>query len=362
MKKKIPFIVILTIFLISTNLNVISTANDDINNQSFVTLGYAPKSHDFGDMEKDEIATTIFYIWNAGCCTLGYNLYENEEWIQVQPTTGTSIGEQDPIKVTINTANLTFGYHESNINIFTNDITANFTVSVYIIPNAINDITVDQAWELLNKTSNGIQIPIDVRTEEEWKKDHIKTPFPENPKHHDYLDWNDPNKLQEFMSIYEGKEIILYSNNDEHSKNAATILVENDFNGIVYKILGGLNQWKNQGYPIDGYTTFKIMNIKGGLGVVSADIQNTGTFTAKDINIDINVVGGYLSMINFTSSCINCPVPIEPNAKETENTRKDGYIIGFGPIQITVSASASNVDKITAKKEGYLFGIIILIK
>jgi rhodanese-related sulfurtransferase len=362
MKKKIQIIVFISIILISTNFIGISTANNPLNNQSFVELGYSPQSYDFGDMDKGEVNITSFLIWNAGCCTLHYELYENEEWIKVEPTSGESIGEQDTILVTINTANLTLGYHESNINIITNDITANFTVTVHVIFNNLINITVDEAWTLLNDTSNGLQIPIDVRTEEEWRTEHIDTPSPENPRHHDYLEWADPNILQEFMSNYDGKEIIIYCGVGGRSKIAANILKENGFNGIIYNMLGGLTQWKNQGYPTEGYTTFEIKNMQGGIGKVTADIKNSGNFTAKNITIEIKVVGGFFSAIDFTSSCKNCPVPLAPNATETESTLKDGYILGFGPIDITVSAMAKNVDKVTVKQEAFIYGIIIITR
>ena len=143
---------------------------------------------------------------------------------------------------------------------------------------------------------------------------------------------------------------------------AANILVENNFNGIIYNMLGGLKEWKNKGYPTEGYTTFEIMNISGGLGSVSVDIKNNGTFTAKNITIEIKVIGGFFSGIDFTSSCINCQTPLAPNTTETESTIKDGYILGFGPIDITVSAMAKNVDKVTVKHEGFIFGIFVLIK
>lgn len=39
------------------------------------------------------------------------------------------------------------------------------------------DISVDEAWALLNNASNGIQIPIDVRTDPEWIPEHIDTPL-----------------------------------------------------------------------------------------------------------------------------------------------------------------------------------------
>ena len=79
----------------------------------------------------------------------------------------------------------------------------------------------------------------------------------------------------------------------------------------------------------------------------------------KNNTIKINIVGGFFSGIDFTSSCLNCPQPLAPNATETESTRKDGFIIGFGPIDITVSAMPGNADKISIKQEAYIFRLLI---
>jgi rhodanese-related sulfurtransferase len=363
MKKKIQIIVLISILLISTNFVSISTANDPLKNQPLALLAYYPVSHDFGDVKKGETNSTTFEIWNAGCCSVLYELYENEEWIQVTPTEGQTTGEHDIITVIIETSNLTYGLHTSNITISSNAGNGNFTVTVKVISAIpVIDITVDEAWNLLTDTSNGIQIPVDVRTEEEWRAGYIDTPSPENPRHYSYLEWYDPNILQDFMSTYDGQQLILYCGIGGRSKNAANMLAENNFNGIIYNMLGGLTEWKNKGYPIEGYTTFQIMNLKGGIGSVSIDIKNNGTYTAKNMSVDINVVGGLFSMIDFTSSCRNCENPLAPNATKTESTSKDGYIFGFGSIQITVSAWAKNADKITIKQEGFVFGLLILIR
>ena len=364
MKKKIQIIVFISILLISTNFVSISSANDPLTNQSIALLAYSPVSHDFGDMKRGEVNSTTFEIWNAGCCYLLYELYEDEEWIDVDPIDGGLTSEQEPdiITVTVNTTNLAFGPHESNITINSNAGKGNFTVTVNVISNIpIIDITVDEAWELLNDTSNGIQIPIDVRTEAEWKTEHIDTPYPENPQHHDYLEWSDPNVLQDFISTYDGQQIILTCGVGGRSKNAAIILAENNFKGVIYNMLGGLTEWKKQGYPTEGYTTLQIMNIQGGLGSVSIDIKNNGSFTAKNISVEIKVVGGFFSGIDFTSTCINCKNPLEPNATKTESTSKDGYIFGFGPIEITVSAWAKNADKTTRQQKGFIIGLLIFI-
>lgn len=360
--KKIQTILLISILLILTNFTVISTANKPISTQSLALLNYDPENHDFGEMLKGEVNSTTFEIWNAGCCNVHYFLFEDEEWIQVDPTEGVSVGEHDIITVTIDTTNLTFGQHEGTIKITSNAGEGNFTVTVTIISENLIDITVEEAWNLLTDTTNGIQIPIDVRTDEEWKTEHIDTPKPENPIHHSYLEWADPNILQDFISTYDGQEIIVYCKVGGRSKAAANILIENNFNGVVYNMLGGITDWKNKGYPTDGHTTFQIINFQTGLGSISFDIKNNGTFTAKNISAEINIVGGFFSAIDFTSSCLNCPIPLAPNATTTESTRKDGLILGFGQIEITVSAWANNVDKITMKQEGYILGILIIIE
>jgi len=71
--------------------------------------------------------------------------------------------------------------------------------------NGYTNITVEQAYDLLTTTSNGIQIPIDIRTNSEWAVAHIDTPAPENPLHWPYL--QDGVNLTEFMEQYQGKKL-----------------------------------------------------------------------------------------------------------------------------------------------------------
>jgi len=111
------------------------------------------------------------------------------------------------------------------------------------------NITVEEAWNFLNDDSNGIQEPIDVRTLFEWKNERIDTLYPEKPKHHCLDDLQDEIKLIEFMELYAGKELILYCHSGGRSLTAAEILVENEFNGTIYNMLGGLSAWKTAGFP-----------------------------------------------------------------------------------------------------------------
>jgi len=114
------------------------------------------------------------------------------------------------------------------------------------------DITVEEAWALLNDTSNGVQIPIDVRTDSEWANEHINTPAPENPRHHCVCAWDNETILQEFMSFYEGKEIIIYCRSGGRSVTASNMLVDNGFVGTIYNMLGGINAWKAAEFPTVG--------------------------------------------------------------------------------------------------------------
>jgi len=111
------------------------------------------------------------------------------------------------------------------------------------------DITVKEAYVLLTDTSNGIQIPIDVRTIGEWRAERINTPYPEFTRHF-ALSRLSGAGIQEFISIYEGKTIILYCQSGGRSSNAAQILSDTGFNGTLYNMMGGINAWKNDGYPI----------------------------------------------------------------------------------------------------------------
>ena len=150
------------------------------------------------------------------------------------------------------------------------------------------DITVTQAYELLNTTHNGIQIPIDVRTDSEWIGERINTSYPEDPRHHCLYDWDDPPVLQEFIEQYNGKEIILYCYSGSRSTQAAEILVENNFDGIIYNMQGGISQWKSSGLPTKKGNT--IPNAPSIFGPTKCIVGNPYNYNAKAIDPDFDAV------------------------------------------------------------------------
>lgn len=111
------------------------------------------------------------------------------------------------------------------------------------------DISVEEAWELLNDVSNGIQIPIDVRRNDEWNIYHIDTPIPENPRHFRLDLLQDEYGLNEFLNNYNGKDVIIYCKAGSRSATAANILVENNFSGIIYNMVGGILDWRSEDFP-----------------------------------------------------------------------------------------------------------------
>lgn len=111
------------------------------------------------------------------------------------------------------------------------------------------NISVEDAWGLLNDTTNGLQIPIDVRTDSEWLNERINTPFPEEPKYFCLSDIQTENGLQTFLSQYNRQVIILYCKSGGRSSTAASILENGGFNGTLYNMIGGITDWKSKGYP-----------------------------------------------------------------------------------------------------------------
>jgi rhodanese-related sulfurtransferase len=111
-------------------------------------------------------------------------------------------------------------------------------------------ISVHKAYGMLNDPGE-IQTPVDVRTENEWNKEHIDTPAPENPVNYPNLHLGVG--LTNFMTEYDDKEVVLYCDTDSRSSEAVDVLIDKialgEFNGYVHNMIGGMNAWKDAGYP-----------------------------------------------------------------------------------------------------------------
>jgi len=111
-------------------------------------------------------------------------------------------------------------------------------------------------------------------------------------------------------------------------------------------------------------TTLDIIAVKGGVGTVSVTIKNIGNSTVENETMTFSVKGGILNGINITKTdigCLNCSHTIEPNATKTMSTVKEGKIIGFGSIIITVSTEAANAERVNKTLKGVVLGFLVII-
>lgn len=113
------------------------------------------------------------------------------------------------------------------------------------------NLTVEEVWDLINDSNNGIQILIDVRTPEEYFDERIYTSsFLEKPRLFPlYIMESNELFLRFFIMLYRDKEIILYCRSANRSFIATQILIYNDFSGTIYNMMGGINEWKQAGLP-----------------------------------------------------------------------------------------------------------------
>jgi rhodanese-related sulfurtransferase len=146
-------------------------------------------------------------------------------------------------------------------------------------------VTVYEAWELLNDTSNGIQIPIDIRYDEEWNEGFIDTPYPENAVHYP-LDWfKNESTLQIFFDLYEDKEIVPYGTGGYRLIVMLYLLCEANYTGTIYHWMGGITEWLNAGLPVRNNTEPNKPNIAGP-NPKKPDVWYTLDFNAVDTDGD----------------------------------------------------------------------------
>ncbi len=118
-------------------------------------------------------------------------------------------------------------------------------------PDAYINLTIEETWDLISNPANGVQILIDVRTPKEYFTERIYTQsLLEKPKLFplQLMERNDL-FLRFFMMRYNDKEIILYCRSANRSFLATQLLLDRGFNGKIYNMLGGINEWKAEGFP-----------------------------------------------------------------------------------------------------------------
>ena len=114
----------------------------------------------------------------------------------------------------------------------------------------IINITVQETWEMLQNEEDGVQIPVDVRTFQEYFTERIATPHTyDKPRLYPLQLIEKSLFAQLFNLLFKGKEVILYCRTAHRSYIAAKILVDSGYEGKLYNMVGGIVAWKAAGLP-----------------------------------------------------------------------------------------------------------------
>ena len=106
----------------------------------------------------------------------------------------------------------------------------------------IKDISVKEAYDLIgkNKDNQGFII-IDVRTPQEFANEHIENAL--------NLDYYSEKFRDELNKLDKEKTYLIYCRSGNRSGKALSMMKELGFRE-VYNMLGGIIQWKAEGYPL----------------------------------------------------------------------------------------------------------------
>lgn len=108
--------------------------------------------------------------------------------------------------------------------------------------NSFVNLNITQAFDMIqsNKNNSNFEI-LDVRTPQEYAGGHIDGAI--------NIDALSPDFQKSLADYDRGKKYLVYCRTGIRSAEASKIMIENGFTA-VYNMLGGLNQWIAEGYPI----------------------------------------------------------------------------------------------------------------
>lgn len=299
-------------------------------------LEFEPKSHDFGEMFEGETNSTVFLIWcGEGCCSLTYSFTWSAPWIDVFPTSGMSVGEQDPITVTIDTTGLGLGTYAEDITINSDGGTGYFTVTVDVVgqtyPNlayypqshhfgTIPEGTVAQTTFEIWNTGTGI-VTYDLSWGAAWVT----------------VDPVSGTSSGEHDTITVGIDTTGLITGETYQESIA---IASNGGNKVFTVLA----------TIGTLPCFEIGEVSGGLFHVNAEVLNTGTADAVGVNWSISVEGTGLVLLGKQSTGRLPGITIG-----SLRTISSGLILGLGDVTITVTAGIPGVGTATKDVPAKLF-------
>jgi hypothetical protein len=127
------------------------------------------------------------------------------------------------------------------------------------------------------------------------------------------------------------------------------------FNSVWQELAPGLDyNWAMGGIIEGSNAELSIINVKGPIGV-NAGIKNAGEVAANNVVYTIDVTGGILGRVNVSVSD-----SIATIAVGAEEAISSGIFVGFGSIDIVITANADNAVEVTATKSGFLLGFLVI--
>jgi rhodanese-related sulfurtransferase len=177
------------------------------------------------------------------------------------------------------------------------------SVSNISMPQKLNDceifnITVQEAYDLMTDTGNGIQHPIDVRYDYEWYTGFVDAPYPENTRWYCLDLLKDNVTMQIFCDEYGDKEVIMYCKGGYRSLVACYLLCEANFTGKIYNMLGGITAWIDAGLPIRNNTPPAAPDIDGPTTVT---VNKPRNYTFSTIDSEGDIVYYWIEWCNDTT-------------------------------------------------------------
>lgn len=102
-------------------------------------------------------------------------------------------------------------------------------------------------------------------------------------------------------------------------------------------------------------TVLELGTIEGGVGIIYAEIYNSGEITAENIEWKLSVFGGILGYINVTTEGDEDNIDAEKGVTVTT----DKLLFGIGKIDIELFVSADNAQNETETASAFIFGPFI---